>query len=201
MVVYALQGANDKRQLWDQISRIITSFLGECIIMGDFNEVQDESERLGHLDLVDIDLGGPRFTWSDKWGSKFSKLDRFLVTEGIMGYFPHLTGLVLEKKIPDYPPILLLEHRVDYGPTSFRLFHSWFLMDRFDEVVWESWLNPDLGTVWNSTNRDQLSNKKKNVQEILEFIDRRLMIDDGSPDLREQRVSLLKEMSDLDHSS
>lgn len=46
--------------------------------MSDFNEVQDESERfgsqfnqasmrvfndfIGHLDLVDIPLGGPRFT-------------------------------------------------------------------------------------------------------------------------------------------
>lgn len=82
--------------------------------MRDFNEVQDESERLGwqsnpsttsifndfisHLDLVDIPLGSPHFTWSDKWGSKFSKLDRLLVTEDIMHYFPHLTGLGLEKR-------------------------------------------------------------------------------------------------------
>ena len=72
--------------------------------MGDFNEVRDESERLGstfypanahsfndfvdHLDLVDVPLGGPRFTWSDKWGSKFSKLDRFMVTEGTFFIIP-----------------------------------------------------------------------------------------------------------------
>lgn len=58
--------------------------------MGDFNEVRDESERLGSIfnlaiarcfnqfieqaSLIDISLGGPRYTWGDKWGSKF-KLD------------------------------------------------------------------------------------------------------------------------------
>ena len=40
---------------------------------------------------------------------------------------------------------------------------------------------------------------KGNLQDVLESIDNRLMEDEGSAYLREQRVSLLKEMSDLDH--
>lgn len=86
-------------------------------------------------------LGSPRFTWSDKWCLEFSKLDRFLVTEGRLVSFPHLMGLVLEKMILDHRPILLLEHQIDYGPTLFRLFHSWFDMDGFDDVMWYSWVN------------------------------------------------------------
>lgn len=78
--------------------------------MGDFNVVWDESERMGsqfnHLtarrfndvieqaDLTNIPLGGPRFTWNYKWGSKFSKLDRFLVSDGLLDSFPHISGMV-----------------------------------------------------------------------------------------------------------
>ena len=47
--------------------------------------------------------------------------------------------MVLEKKLPKHRTILLTEHVVDYGLTSFRLLHSWFVMDGFDEVVRASW--------------------------------------------------------------
>ncbi|KAL7597062.1 uncharacterized protein LOC111904184 [Lactuca sativa] len=178
--------------------------------MGDFNEVRDDSEILGSnfnmsfvrvfndfidsLDLVDIPLGGPHFTWSDKWSSKFSKLDRFLVMEGFLVSFQYLSTIVLEKNIPDHRPILLLEHRVDYGPLPFRLFHSWFDMAGFDNFLLKSKLG-----VWNSNHRDMVGIKRKNMQDLLETIDSSIMEDEGYAILREQRVSLLKEMSDLDH--
>lgn len=82
--------------------------------MGDFNEVRKAGERYGtnfnerqadmfnsfitNLSLIDVSLGGYRFTWTDKWASKMSKLDRFLVSEGFYDTFPLLTGIVLEKK-------------------------------------------------------------------------------------------------------
>ena len=52
----------------------------------------------------------------------------------------------LENNIPDHRPILLLEHRVDYGSTHFHIFHSFFDMDGFDNVVRESCSNALLGT-------------------------------------------------------
>lgn len=119
--------------------------------MGNFNEVRNEMERLGltfnqafvrvfndfidSLDLVDIHFDVPYFTWSEKWGSKCSKFDRFLVINGFLGSFPNLTGLVLEKTIPDHHPILLLEHWDDYDPTPFHLLHSWLDMDGLFVVV------------------------------------------------------------------
>ena len=45
--VYALQGTDSKRQLWGEIGQLMSSCLGEFVIMGDFNEVRDESERMG----------------------------------------------------------------------------------------------------------------------------------------------------------
>lgn len=152
----------------------------------------------------------------------FSENDRFLVTDDILASFHHITCLVLKKKIPYVHPTLQLEHRVYYAPTPFRLFHSWFKMDAFDGVVQESWLqfsngvvfnNPwvvfkkklellksNLG-VWNSRNQDLISTKKKNLQELIKSIDSRLMGDDGSTTLKEQMVSLLKELLGLDHVS
>lgn len=81
-LVYAPQDAESKRILWDRLHHMINSFQGECVLMGDFNVVRDESERLGsqfnlvtarsfnqfidQLDLIDISMGGPRFTWSHK---------------------------------------------------------------------------------------------------------------------------------------
>lgn len=73
--VYAPQKDDCKIQLWDEISLLIASFSGECVLMGDFNEVRTESERFGsqfqhvparffnqfidQADLVDIPMGGP----------------------------------------------------------------------------------------------------------------------------------------------
>lgn len=45
--VYDPQRDDCKRKLWDEISILIASFSGECVVMGDFNEVRDESERFG----------------------------------------------------------------------------------------------------------------------------------------------------------
>ena len=56
-----------------------------------------------------------------------------------MECFPNITGMVLDKYISDHRSILLVEHRVDYGPTLFRVFHSWFRLDGFDEIVRQSW--------------------------------------------------------------
>lgn len=54
-------------------------------------------------------------------------------------HFAHLIGIVLENNIPNHRPIFLLDHNVDYRHSSFRLFHSWFEMDRFDKVVRDCW--------------------------------------------------------------
>lgn len=58
-----------------------------------------------------------------------------MVTKGLTGSFPHLTNMVIEKKILDNFPILSSEHRVDYGPCPFRLFNCWFDMEGLNEVV------------------------------------------------------------------
>ncbi|GJZ71370.1 RNA-directed DNA polymerase, eukaryota [Tanacetum coccineum] len=123
--------------------------------MGDFNEVRSKEERLGSnynqassrffnqfitsSGLVDVNLEGYAFTWSHPSATKMSKLDRFLVSEGIISLFPSLTALCLDRHLSDHRPILLREILTDYGPTPFRFYHSWFKWDGFDAMVEQAW--------------------------------------------------------------
>nr|GEV37523.1 hypothetical protein [Tanacetum cinerariifolium] len=96
--IYAPQELSVKKMLWDYFHHLINSWDGECVILGDFNEVRFEHERHGIVfnlnganvfnnfitmaGLVDLPLEGYSFTWSRKFASKMSKLDRFLITDG-----------------------------------------------------------------------------------------------------------------------
>nr|GEV01115.1 hypothetical protein [Tanacetum cinerariifolium] len=120
-----------------------------------FNEVRSESERFGTLfnpqganafnsfisstGLTDLPLGGYSFTWAHKSATKMSKLDRFLISEGLMITFPHLSALCLDKHLSDHRPIWMRDMIPDYGPAPFRVFHSWFKMEGFEKIVKETW--------------------------------------------------------------
>ncbi|GJW43510.1 RNA-directed DNA polymerase, eukaryota [Tanacetum coccineum] len=120
--VYSPQELTLKRALWAYMTDIISRWHGEVVAMGDFNEVRYASERHGstfyasnaaefnmfivNSHLNEIPLGGYSFTWSDKYANKMY-----------------------------HRPILLKESHVDYGPTPFRLFHSWFLEDDFTFAI------------------------------------------------------------------
>ncbi|PWA80668.1 RNA-directed DNA polymerase, eukaryota, Reverse transcriptase zinc-binding domain protein [Artemisia annua] len=78
---------------------------------------------------------------TDKWGSKISKLGRFFVSESLYETFPNITGLILEKGVPDHRPIFIQEHMTDFEPTPFRFFHSWLELEGFHSMVVETWIN------------------------------------------------------------
>nr|GEX21911.1 RNA-directed DNA polymerase, eukaryota [Tanacetum cinerariifolium] len=152
VVVYAPQHGLRERMLWDYILTILGRWNGESIIMGDFNEVRSSNERHGscfnpynaryfdrfisNSGLIDITLEGYAFTWSHPSATKMSKLDRFLVFDGIFTLFPSITAICLDRHISDHLPILLRDVHVDFGPTPFKFYHSWF-----DEMIKHSWLS------------------------------------------------------------
>ncbi|GKB71672.1 putative RNA-directed DNA polymerase, eukaryota, reverse transcriptase zinc-binding domain protein [Tanacetum coccineum] len=123
IAVYAPQNLSCKIALWSMLANLIADWDGILMMMGDFNEVREAGERYGSIfkekqavifnefinnsSLIEIPLDGFKFTWTDKWGSKMSKLDRFLVSESFFESFPHTSGVVLVKGIPDHRPILL----------------------------------------------------------------------------------------------
>ncbi|GJZ28391.1 retrovirus-related pol polyprotein from transposon TNT 1-94 [Tanacetum coccineum] len=87
----------EKRILWDYLRHMIDTWDGECVLLGDFNEVRSIHERYGTVfnplgansfnnfitmaGLVDLPLEGYSYTWSHKSASKMIKLHRFLISE------------------------------------------------------------------------------------------------------------------------
>ncbi|GJZ84431.1 putative RNA-directed DNA polymerase, eukaryota, reverse transcriptase zinc-binding domain protein [Tanacetum coccineum] len=157
VAVYAPQNLSSKIVLWDSLANLINNWDGISVTMGDFNEVREAGERFGssynerqadlfnnfifNASLIDVPLGGYKFTWTDKWGSKMSKIDRFLVSELFYETFPNISGVILEKGIPDHRPILIKDYVVDFGPTPFWFFHSWFEIEGFHSMVVDTWKN------------------------------------------------------------
>ncbi|GJS79996.1 RNA-directed DNA polymerase, eukaryota [Tanacetum coccineum] len=71
----------------------------------------------------------------------YDKLDRFLVTEGIISLYPSISALCLDRHLSDHRPILLREVLSDFGPTPFRFYQSWLRMEGFDSMVEHAWLS------------------------------------------------------------
>nr|GEX01763.1 RNA-directed DNA polymerase, eukaryota [Tanacetum cinerariifolium] len=84
--VYAPQEVSEKKMLWNYLNDLVDKWNGKVVIMGDFNEVRTRDERFGSCfheqgaeafnlfialgGLLDVPLGGYRFTWSLNSASK-----------------------------------------------------------------------------------------------------------------------------------
>ncbi|GJU93381.1 RNA-directed DNA polymerase, eukaryota [Tanacetum coccineum] len=209
IVVYAPQDVTEKRTLWDYLSHVINRWDGESVVMGDFNEVRSEAERFGSIfnaqgahsfnnfislaGLVDLPLGGYSFTWSHKTANKMSKIDRFLISEGMLETFQHLLSVCLDRHLSDHRPILMREVCMDYGPIPFRFYHSWFQIEGFDKLVEDSWKEIN---IFYSNPIVQL---KKKLQTKLSEIDIKLDQGGNSLDILNERTKLVKDLHELDN--
>nr|GFB34905.1 RNA-directed DNA polymerase, eukaryota [Tanacetum cinerariifolium] len=115
--------------------------------MGDFNVVRFEGERFGcsfiqsnarvfnqfisSSGLIDVKMEGYAFTWSHSSATKMSKLDRFLVSKGIVSSFPNITAtwnsfshsdsnrlIRFKKKLQDLKKVIRISVR-DYNASQF----------------------------------------------------------------------------------
>nr|GEU77674.1 RNA-directed DNA polymerase, eukaryota [Tanacetum cinerariifolium] len=155
VAIYAPQQVSCKKNLWDYISIIVGRWNGETIIMGDFNEVRSSDERRG----VRVYMGS-------SLGFKMSKLDSFLGSDGILSLFPSITALCLDRHLSDHRPILLREIQLDFGPTPFRFYHSWFDYAGFDDMIKLSWRS------WVKAKRQEVSGSKNEMISKLGEIDK-----------------------------
>ncbi|GJS73075.1 RNA-directed DNA polymerase, eukaryota [Tanacetum coccineum] len=119
--IYAPQSITSKRSLWSYISSLISRWDGHCMVMGDFNEVRYMEDRLGSV-------------YNAQGANEFNN---FISNSG-------LVEIQLEGHLSDHRPILLREVVTDYGPSPFRVYHSWFSLQGFDQMVLETWNNIDL---------------------------------------------------------
>ncbi|GJW49028.1 RNA-directed DNA polymerase, eukaryota [Tanacetum coccineum] len=197
-----------RRLLWDYMSILLSRWNGEAILMGDFNEVRSSDERRGSWfnssnarifnnfisssSLVDVKMEGYSFTWSHPSASKMSKLDRFLVTDGIISLFPSVTALCLDRHLSDHRPILLCEVKLDFGPIPFRFYHSWFTYDGFDAMVEQTWRS------FSHTDNNRMIRFKKKLQDLKQFI--RIWIKDKKIKSSSSRLLIEKELCNIDKS-
>ncbi|KAK9080884.1 hypothetical protein SSX86_000026 [Deinandra increscens subsp. villosa] len=93
-------------------------------------------------DLVDVNLGGFKFTRISSNGLQQSKLDRFLVSASICSRFSGLEGLVLSNKVADHRPILLRIRDKDFGPIPFKFFNFWINLEGYEATVKQGWDDP-----------------------------------------------------------
>ncbi|GJR45913.1 RNA-directed DNA polymerase, eukaryota [Tanacetum coccineum] len=230
--VYAPQFVANKLVLWTYLSSLIDRWKGESIVMGDFNKVRRMEEHWGssfdmygarafnnfisNSGLVDIQLEGYSFTWAHPSATKMSKLDRFLVTDGLLSLFPHISAVCLDRHLSDHRPILLREVITDYGATPFRLYHSWFSLHGFDLLVTHTWnstvLNDNNGMirfkkklqilkkeirVWVADQKKNQLGRVNDLKSKLSDIDKTLDQGGMNDDLLLSRMEYMKQLHDV----
>ncbi|GJT07173.1 RNA-directed DNA polymerase, eukaryota [Tanacetum coccineum] len=66
------------------------------------------SSSLGSL--IELPLDGYAYTWAHKTANKMSKLDRFIVSKGLLALLIYLSALCLDRNLLDHHPIMVLLH-------------------------------------------------------------------------------------------
>nr|GEW02363.1 RNA-directed DNA polymerase, eukaryota [Tanacetum cinerariifolium] len=204
--IYAPQQTSLKKELWDYLLVLLGRWNGEVVLMGDFNDVRSKDERRGSSfsssgarffnqfispsGLSDIKLEGASFTLSHPSATKMSKLDRFLISEGVVSLFPSILGSCLDRHLSDHRPILLHDVHVDFGPTPFRFYHSWFNYDGFDNMVDQTWRS------FSHSDRNGMIRFKKKLQDLKSSI--RNWIKVKRLDLNSSKKTILDELSVID---
>nr|GEU84481.1 RNA-directed DNA polymerase, eukaryota [Tanacetum cinerariifolium] len=145
VAIYAPQQPMYKRVLWEYFS-----FFDQFI---------------SSSGLVDVKMEGFAFTWSHPLTNKMSKLDRFLISDGVISLFPSITVICLDRHLSDHRLILLCEINLDYGPTPFWLYYSWFSFAGFDEMVEQTWRS------FSHSDRNGMIHFKKKLQELKKELD------------------------------
>nr|GEZ02255.1 RNA-directed DNA polymerase, eukaryota [Tanacetum cinerariifolium] len=161
--------------LWDYLSFVIGNWDGEAVIMGDFNEVRNISERFGSIfnkhgaeafnsfivnaGLMEVPLGGCSFTWCHKSAKKMSKLDRFLISDNLMCSCPSISSTSLDRFLSDHRPIIMREAHYDYRPIPFNKFVKKLIY--LKEKFW----------IWTRLHKESLNSRKSILKAELADLD------------------------------
>ncbi|KAF5477381.1 hypothetical protein F2P56_004026 [Juglans regia] len=154
--VYGPNVNSDRSSLWEELAGLYSLWDLPWIFCGDFNIVRYPSERAGastvtgamedfselifYLNLVDLPLVGRDYTWSNNRG--WSRLDRFLVSSSWESHFPDLCQKRLPRVCSDHFPILLDCGGIHGGRHPFKFENMWLEVEGFVEKVrawWEAY--------------------------------------------------------------
>ena len=125
--IYSSCDIQGKRSLREAIKQLKTSQNGGLwCILGDFNNIRNNAERLGschrgqggnsieefnewidELEVQEAPWLGRKFTWYRPNGSAKSKLDRFLLSPDWMTKWPNTIQSTLDRNFSDHCPVIL----------------------------------------------------------------------------------------------
>ncbi|GKV45597.1 hypothetical protein SLEP1_g52662 [Rubroshorea leprosula] len=159
--VYASCNRNERMELWAKLQRMIEEDDGFWCIAGDFNSVRSEEERRGRSEhsryredlndfiesagLNDLPLTRRKFTWYKSDGSAMSRLDRFLISDGLLTFWGDCCQVGLNRSISDHCPVILKKVNSDWGPKPFRALNCWDQHPDFIRVVEDIWKSTEVG--------------------------------------------------------
>nr|GEU78756.1 putative RNA-directed DNA polymerase, eukaryota, reverse transcriptase zinc-binding domain protein [Tanacetum cinerariifolium] len=227
------QELSEKKVLWDYLHYTIKNQDSEMVIIGDFNEVRTQDELFGsnfntHVaaifnlfislsGLVEVLMGGCSFTWVHKSATKMSKLDRFLISKGLMQSCSNISALTLDRYFLDHRPILLREICFDYDPTHFRFYYDWFEIkgfDKFMENIWNDYYSDDPNSMtrfinkmhhlkkklrsWTNSKKESLMNQNSKLKSTLVNIDKILDSRNVNSDLLNKHINVMNSLQDLE---
>ncbi|XP_071700003.1 uncharacterized protein [Rutidosis leptorrhynchoides] len=182
--VYGPHTMVKKLRFWDSLERLPNFKDMPWLVCGDFNEVRCQAERfnsvfkqnwadyfnkfISNTCLIEVPLGGKKFTRICDNGLKFSKLDRFLVLDKFCQLWPNLSASTLDKFLSDHCPIILRNGVKDFGPKPNRIFNEWLNLEGEEDVITTAWNLPMMGSRPDCIMRNKLKNVrielKKNSQ-------------------------------------
>ncbi|XP_071728511.1 uncharacterized protein [Rutidosis leptorrhynchoides] len=177
-IIVNIYGPHDdasKKVMWRSLDSIMLGIDSAWVLCGDFNEVRVESDRkncefirrrasrfndfINRNKLIEIPINGRKFTRISDDGVKFSKLDRFLISDLFLDLWNDLSVAPLDR-ILDHFPLILRDKIVDYGPKLFKVFNVWFQKDGVDNIIQGAWGKPVTSRRLDCIFRDKLKNVK-----------------------------------------
>ncbi|KAL6143754.1 hypothetical protein ACLB2K_054449 [Fragaria x ananassa] len=156
--IYGYARTGDRGRTWELMRRLARQSLLPWLLVGDFNEILANSEKVGGaprrlaqmqafretlMDCALLDMGysGSPFTWADHQTKE--RLDRSLWSVGLRNLFPRSSTTHLHPSTSDHSP-LLVEICVNPSPSMrkkriFRFEQFWATHPECEDVIKGSW--------------------------------------------------------------
>lgn len=94
------------------------------------------SDFINSHELVDLPLGGRRFTWTNNQERvAMSRIDHFMLSKEWKDHFPVVIQVALPIMLSDHCPIKLSTKAMDWGPIPFRFENCWLLHKKLIPMV------------------------------------------------------------------
>ncbi|XP_071714196.1 uncharacterized protein [Rutidosis leptorrhynchoides] len=174
--VYGPHNDSGKKNMWNNLDSIIGGIDSAWVICGDFNEVRENADRLNCVfnqirasrfnnfiknnNLIEIPINGRKFTRISDDGTKFSKLDMFLVNDKFINLWKDLSVSLLDRRLSDHCPLILRDKFIDYRPKPFEVYNGWFNKEGVVDIINKAWDKPVTSRRLDCVFRDRLKNVK-----------------------------------------